>query len=146
MREIREQPKRKKRRNYIFIFVVSIFIIYIAALIVDQQVEIANKQYECQQLLEKTAVQKAKNEELKEVINSTEIIKEMVPVPVNNDGDGDTLNNPNTAEDPDTSGDNTVYKEQITYKYNSDYIEQVARQRLGYIMPGEQVFVTVAGN
>lgn len=137
MREIREQPKRKKRRNYIFVFIVSVFIIYVAALIVDQQVEISNKRYEYQQLTEQTDVQKAKNEELKEVINSTEIIKEMVP---------EVIENSNGEDNPETNGDNIVYKEKITYKYNSDYIEQVARQRLGYIMPGEQVFVTVAGN
>lgn len=147
MREIKV-TKRKKRKNYIITFIVLAFAIYVAALIVDQQSQISRKQSELQELQTKIAVQEAKNGELKEVVDSTEIIK--VQVPVINDDDENNDNNSSSTDDNNSvdnlDNNDVVMEEQTIYKYNSAYIEQIAREELGYMKPGERVFVTVAGD
>lgn len=64
--------KTKKRRNWILIFALICFSLYVAVTIVDQQIKINNARTELSELNNTISIQKIKNTELKKVADAVD--------------------------------------------------------------------------
>ncbi|MCQ2514198.1 MAG: septum formation initiator family protein [Ruminococcus sp.] len=98
------KPKRKSKTKYALLYVAIIgFVCYAVITIVNQNVKIAEKRSELQQLQQQVNVVEIQSQYLEKVQNY----------------EGDEL---------------------------EDYIEKIAKEKLGYISEGERIFINVAGD
>lgn len=70
--EIEPAKKPKKKRRFILVACLAVFLVYAVATLVSQQIQINQKQSELTELEDKIEIQEIKNDDAKELYNSEE--------------------------------------------------------------------------
>lgn len=94
---------KKQKSSFLLRVAICAFSVYILAALVNQQVQIAQKSQELEELSRKIQVVEVQNDDIRHVLEDSE-------------------------------------------NQTDEYVEQYVRKELGYVKPGERVFVNIAGN